>query len=246
MLPSGRATAAVARHPISLLFSAEYPISIRFMIIDEQAAFRSLLMHHVTTRWPDAILSAYDPTAAGHLPDEFSGAGNDVILLGDRHGDDRAAELLTQQDRRHLSTNSDSEVLLNVFAHELQTRVNGQPTPENIFDAVDAVHKRCTGGYAVVALIVGFGIVAFRDPNGIRPLVLGERELRGHKDYIVASESVALDVLQFSRLRDVQSRRVCFYRKQRHAALASVSRRSQAYALYFRVRVLRPSRFHSR
>ena len=59
------------------------------MIIDEQAAFRSLLMHHVTTRWPDAIISAYDPTAAGHLPDEFSGAGNDVILLGDRHGDDR-------------------------------------------------------------------------------------------------------------------------------------------------------------
>jgi len=59
------------------------------MIIDEQADFRSLLMHHVTTRWPDAIISAYDPTAAGHLPDEFSGAGNDVILLGDRHGDDR-------------------------------------------------------------------------------------------------------------------------------------------------------------
>ncbi len=116
---------------------------------------------------------------------------------------DELAELLTKQDRRHLSTNSDSEVLLNVFAHELQTRVNGRPTPENIFDAVDAVHKRCTGGYAVVALIVGYGIVAFRDPNGIRPLVLGERELRGHKDYVVASESVALDVLQFSRLRDV-------------------------------------------
>ena len=116
---------------------------------------------------------------------------------------DELAKLLTEQDRRHLSTSSDSEVLLNVFAHELQIRVNGRPTPENVFDAVDAVHKRCTGGYAVVALIVGFGIVAFRDPNGIRPLVLGERELLGHKDYIVASESVALDVLQFSRLRDV-------------------------------------------
>ena len=59
------------------------------MIIDEQAAFRSLLMHHVTTHWPDAVISAYDPTAAGHLPDEFSGAGNDLILLGDRHGEDR-------------------------------------------------------------------------------------------------------------------------------------------------------------
>jgi hypothetical protein len=64
-------------------------MSIRVMIIDEQAAFRSLLMHHVTTHWPDAVISAYDPTEAGHLPDEFSGAGNDVILLGDRHGEDR-------------------------------------------------------------------------------------------------------------------------------------------------------------
>jgi len=59
------------------------------MIIDEQAQFRSLLMHHVTSHWPDAIISAYDPTAAGHLPDEFSGAGNDLILLGNRHGDER-------------------------------------------------------------------------------------------------------------------------------------------------------------
>ena len=59
------------------------------MIIDEQADFRSLLMHHVTTHWPDAIISAYDPTSAGHLPDEFSGAGNDLVLLGSMHGDDR-------------------------------------------------------------------------------------------------------------------------------------------------------------
>lgn len=117
---------------------------------------------------------------------------------------DELAELLIRDDRRHLSTNSDSEVLLNVLAHELQMRVNGNPTAENVFDAIDALHKRCKGGYAVVALIVGFGVVAFRDPNGIRPLVLGEREEYGRKDYMVASESVALDVLQFSRLRDVK------------------------------------------
>jgi amidophosphoribosyltransferase len=117
---------------------------------------------------------------------------------------DELADLLTRQDRRHLSTNSDSEVLLNVFAHELQLRVNGSPTPENVFDAIDAVHARCRGGYAVVALIIGFGIVAFRDPNGIRPLVLGAREKDGRKDYMVASESVALDALQFERLRDVR------------------------------------------
>jgi len=117
---------------------------------------------------------------------------------------DELAELLIREDRRHLNTTSDSEVLLNVLAHELQVRVNGHLTAQNVFDAVDALHKRCKGGYAVVALIVGFGIVAFRDPNGIRPLVLGEHENRGQKDYMVASESVALDVLQFSRVRDVK------------------------------------------
>ena len=117
---------------------------------------------------------------------------------------DELTELLIRDDRRHLSTNSDSEVLLNVLAHELQMRANGSPTAENVFDAIDALHKRCKGGYAVVALIVGFGVVAFRDPNGIRPLVLGEREEHGRKDYMVASESVALDVLQFSLLRDVK------------------------------------------
>ena len=117
---------------------------------------------------------------------------------------DELAGLLIREDRRHLATNSDSEVLLNVFAHELQIRVNGKPTPENVFDAIDAVHSRCRGGYAVVAMIIGFGIVAFRDPNGIRPLVLGERETDGHKEYMVASESVALDAMQFERLRDVR------------------------------------------
>ena len=117
------------------------------------------------------------------------------------HGE--LAELLTREDRRHLATDSDSEVLLNVLAHELQMRVNGKPTPEKIFDAVEAVHSRCRGGYAVVAMIIGFGIIAFRDPNGIRPLVLGAREVEGQKEYMVASESVALDALQFERLRDV-------------------------------------------
>ena len=109
------------------------------------------------------------------------------------------AELLIREDRRHLSTDSDSEVLLNVFAHELQIRVNGHPTAEQVFDAVEALHRRCSGGYAVVALIVGHGVVAFRDPNGIRPLVLGKREAGDSHDYMVASESVALDVLQYER-----------------------------------------------
>lgn len=123
---------------------------------------------------------------------------------GNLTNSDELAEMLTKEDRRHLSTSSDSEVLLNVFAHELQARANGSPTPDHIFDAVEAVHRRCKGGYAVVAMIVGVGVVAFRDPNGIRPLVLGARAREGGSDYMVASESVALDILRFKRLRDVR------------------------------------------
>ena len=113
------------------------------------------------------------------------------------------ADLLTREDRRHLSTSSDSEVLLNVFAHELQSRTNGRPTADQIFDAVEAVHKRCSGGYAVVAMIIGHGLVAFRDPNGIRPICIGRRETDEGAEYMVASESVALDLLQFEKLRDI-------------------------------------------
>ena len=127
---------------------------------------------------------------------------------------DELAEMLTHEDRRHLSTGSDSEVLLNVFAHELQIRANGRPTAEQVFDAIEAVHRRCTGGYAVVAMIVGIGVVAFRDPNGIRPLVLGERQSGDRTDYMVASESVSLDVLQFERMRDVQPGEIVFIEKE--------------------------------
>ena len=114
------------------------------------------------------------------------------------------AELLTCEDRRHLSTGSDSEVLLNVFAHELQKCANGRPAPEQVFEAVEAVHRRCRGGYAVVAMVIGHGIVAFRDRNGIRPLVMGERETEAGTEYMVASESVALNVLQFGKVRDIR------------------------------------------
>ncbi|HEY4555839.1 MAG TPA: amidophosphoribosyltransferase, partial [Lysobacter sp.] len=107
-----------------------------------------------------------------------------------------------EQDRRNVNTESDSEVLLNVFAHELDTQ--RALTPEAAFRAVEGVHRRCVGGYAVVAAVLGLGLVAFRDPNGIRPLVLGKRSTEGANDeYAVASESVALDLLGFERVRDV-------------------------------------------
>jgi amidophosphoribosyltransferase len=107
------------------------------------------------------------------------------------------------QDRRHLNTDSDSEILLNVFAHELAKQESLQLRAEDVFAAVRGVHKRCKGAYAVVAMLTGRGIVAFRDPNGIRPLVYGVRESKQGMEYMVASESVALDLLGFSLVRDI-------------------------------------------
>ncbi|MEY4209746.1 MAG: hypothetical protein RLZ92_124 [Pseudomonadota bacterium] len=109
-----------------------------------------------------------------------------------------------EDDQRHINTDSDSEVLLNVFAHELQQAGRLTLTVDDVFQAVTAVHKRCRGAYAVVIMIAGFGILGFRDPHGIRPIVYGERKTEeGTTDYMMASESVALDVLDFQLIRDI-------------------------------------------
>ena len=106
-----------------------------------------------------------------------------------------------EQDRRNVNTESDSEVLLNVFAHELGTQKT--LTPDAVFHAIEGVNRRARGGYAVVCTVLGLGLVAFRDPHGIRPLVLGKRTTAAGDEYVVASESVALDILGFERVRDV-------------------------------------------
>lgn len=110
---------------------------------------------------------------------------------------------LFMSDLRHLNTDSDSEVLLNIFAHELQRKVSAKFDVAAIFDAVSAIHKRCRGGYAVVTMIVGKGILAIRDPYGIRPLVYGKRITGNGIDYMVASESVALQSQGFELVRDI-------------------------------------------
>ncbi len=114
------------------------------------------------------------------------------------------------EDRRHINTDSDSEILLNVFAHELQSCGKLKIEPGDIFDAVAGVHRRCRGAYAVVAMITGYGILAFRDPHGIRPLAIGRRQTPEGPEYIVASESVAIDVLGYELLRDVQAGEAVF------------------------------------
>ena len=117
--------------------------------------------------------------------------------------DELEAELY-QSDLRHINTTSDSEVLLNVFAHELQSCGSLKLTADEIFTAVTETHKRIEGAYAVVAMLTGKGIVAFRDPNGIRPVVYGKRETKAGCEYMVASESVALQASGFELVADLQ------------------------------------------
>ncbi len=130
------------------------------------------------------------------------------IVLG-HNGNLTNAEQLKDEmfrlDRRHINTNSDSEVLLNVLAHELQSAAHGYELDvDSIFQAVAGVHRRCRGAYAVVVLIAGYGLLAFRDPHGIRPLVYGQNATPQGMEYLVSSESVALDTLGFQMVRDIE------------------------------------------
>ena len=122
---------------------------------------------------------------------------------GNLTNDDELNEDLFRADRRHINTSSDSEVLLNVFSHELQNISGLRPIPDDIFKAIARVHERVIGAYAVVALITGHGIVGFRDPCGIRPILYGKRETVNGPEYMIASESVALNVLGFDVIDDI-------------------------------------------
>lgn len=117
---------------------------------------------------------------------------------------EQLSQEIYQQDLRHLNTNSDSEVLLNVFAHELMNQKKLFVDQKDIFNAVRSVHKRVRGGYAAIGIVSGVGLFSFRDPYALRPLIVGKRvNAAGSTDYMIASESVALDGLGFTRYRDV-------------------------------------------
>ena len=133
-------------------------------------------------------------TATGHLALGHNGNLTNTAEL---------VEELFNTHLRHINTDSDSEVLLNVFAHELARGGKVVPDPEDVFDAVAGVHRRCRGGYAAVVMLAGYGVVGFRDRNGIRPLIFGSRMNNGQKEYMIASESVALDSQGFAIERDV-------------------------------------------
>jgi amidophosphoribosyltransferase len=129
------------------------------------------------------------------------------IVLAHNGNLTNTAELVNdvyREDLRHINTTSDSEVLLNVFAHELHVKKTLSPNQDDVFEAVKRVHKRVKGGYAAIAMIAGYGVVGFRDPNGIRPAVYGKRDTEQGVEYMIASESVALDALGFDLVRDIE------------------------------------------
>ena len=149
------------------------------------------------------------PTAGCDRPDEAqpmyvnSPFGITLGHNGNLTNSERLSAELFAEDRRHINTESDSEVLLNCLAHELAGHVKNGVTPEALFAAVDGVHRRCRGGYAAVALVAGVGLLGFRDPHGIRPAVLGHRVSDEGDEYIIASESVVLDILGFKLISDL-------------------------------------------
>jgi amidophosphoribosyltransferase len=149
------------------------------------------------------------PTAGCDGPDEAqpfyvnAPFGIGLAHNGNLTNADELTRTMVAEDRRHLNTRSDSEVLLNVLASELQRSHAARLAPADVFRALEAVFRRCRGGYAVVTLIVGHGVAGFRDPHGIRPLVLGRRDTPRGPEWMLASESVALDMLGFDLVRDV-------------------------------------------
>lgn len=156
------------------------------------------------------------PTAGTYSSEEAhpfyvnSPFGIALIHNGNLTNTKQLREEVIEKNHRHLNTGSDSEVLLNVLAHEIGELKTRSVNPEDIFKAMEQVYKRVKGAYAVIALIAGHGMLAFRDPNAIRPLIMGTRKDDLYPDTIFASESVALDVLGFDIVRDVEPGEVIF------------------------------------
>ena len=141
--------------------------------------------------------------------------GISIVHNGNLVNTDSLCEELAETDRRHLNTNSDSEVILNIFAHELQQIGGVQPSKEEIFEAVTRMQSRLSGAYSIIIMINNVGLVAVRDPHGIRPLIIGKRDedLMG-AEYMIASESAAIDALDFKIIDDIAAGESIFISKE--------------------------------
>ena len=133
---------------------------------------------------------------------------------GNLTNSEELSQKIFERDLRHLNTDSDSEVLLNVLAHELRKSGKVDLEPEDIFQAISGLHGKCRGAYACICLVARQGLLGFRDPLGIRPMVLGRREEKGRFAYMIASESSALAVLGFKRVRDVTPGEAIFINRE--------------------------------
>jgi amidophosphoribosyltransferase len=162
------------------------------------------------TRYPTAGISSPAEAQPFYVNSPY---GIMLAHNGNLTNSDQLKRELFEDDLRHINTESDSEILLNVFAHELQRLGKFRIDADDIFYAVANLHKRCSGGYAALAMITGVGIIAFRDPWGIRPIVLGRRDSANGPEYAVASESAAIDVLGFELVRDLAPGEAIFIRK---------------------------------
>ena len=141
--------------------------------------------------------------------------GISIVHNGNLVNTDSLCEELAETDRRHLNTNSDSEVILNIFAHELQQIGGVLPSKEEIFEAVTRMQSRLSGAYSIIIMINNLGLVAVRDPHGIRPLIIGKRDedLMG-AEYMIASESAAIDALDFKIIDDIAAGETIFISKE--------------------------------
>lgn len=152
---------------------------------------------------------------------------------GNLTNSEELSEKIRERDIRHLNTDSDSEVLLNVLAHELRKIGKVDFEPQDLFKAISGLHKKCRGAYACVSLIAGKGLLGFRDPLGIRPLVLGKREKKGEVEYMIASESSALSVLGFKRVRDVAPGEAIFIDREGHFYAQQCAEEPKLYPCIF-------------
>lgn len=159
--------------------------------------------------------------------------GLSIVHNGNLTNADELKRDLNLGDLRHLNTDSDSEVLLNVFAHELQKLAKVKLQPQDVFTAVTALHRRCHGAYAAIVMIAGYGLVGFRDPYGIRPIIYGSRLHNGNTEYMFASESVALDGLGFKVIDDVMPGEAIFIDMQGNSYKSQCAPKTQCSPCLF-------------